>query len=616
MKSTKRTPEENEKAQLENEIARLNKKIAKYEAIELKQNRFGLVWLDVPEAFEDDVENKLPILEEVPKQAIYSKDGKPTHLLIEGDNYHALTCLNYTHKGKVDVIYIDPPYNTGSDGFKYKDKRILEEYPDGTEVPVEHPLRHSYWLSFMKKRLDLARDILAKTGLIFISIDDNELAQLKLLCDEIFNESNFISLNVIESGEVFGTKAGHADKTFVKVKDYVLVYAKNKSEVKNKQPLYDNMRELYDSHFNTIIKDDLSRISLVDFLNDEKWVKELFSKNKLKINARSINFMMNFNEKFKDFMYVSVAEKLFTDQPFAKKIDQNFLKKQPTGKPFRFEDRLLFKTTTGSVRMFIKFKEGIKNSDDFESAFTRCTLRGDLWKGFHLDMRNIQDEGNIDFKNGKKPVRLVKQILKWNNNKYATILDFFAGSGTTGHAVMELNKEDDGERQFIIITNNEEVINGQNHKIMTDICYPRIKNVIKGYNSKKGLGNSVRYFKTAFVGKNNILKADDADKIDLAHNAGGMLAIAENTFDLVEQNNFWQIFESPKQFTAIYFREEFGKFDNFVEKIRKLKKPTVVYIFSWEKEFDFNDFDDDKNIKIKTIPQPILEIYKNIYNLV
>ena len=326
--------------------------------------------------------------------------------------------------------------------------------------------------------------------------------------------------------------------------------------------------------------------------------------------------MMNFNEKFKDFMYVSVAEKLFTDQPFAKKIDQNFLKKQPTGKPFRFEDRLLFKTTTGSVRMFIKFKEGIKNSDDFESAFTRCTLRGDLWKGFHLDMRNIQDEGNIDFKNGKKPVRLVKQILKWNNNKYATILDFFAGSGTTGHAVMELNKEDDGERQFIIITNNEEVINGQNHKIMTDICYPRIKNVIKGYNSKKGLGNSVRYFKTAFVGKNNILKADDADKIDLAHNAGGMLAIAENTFDLVEQNNFWQIFESPKQFTAIYFREEFGKFDNFVEKIRKLKKPTVVYIFSWEKEFDFNDFDDDKNIKIKTIPQPILEIYKNIYNLV
>src|SRR4030065_2762951 len=110
MKNTERTPEANEKAQLENEIARLKKKIEKYEAIELKQNRFGLVWLDVPEAFEDDVENKLPILEEVPKLNINSKDDKQTHLLIEGDNYHALTCLNYTHKGKIDVIYIDPPY--------------------------------------------------------------------------------------------------------------------------------------------------------------------------------------------------------------------------------------------------------------------------------------------------------------------------------------------------------------------------------------------------------------------------------------------------------------------------------------------------------------------------
>src|SRR3989344_2362572 len=117
MERSKRTPEDNRIAQLENVIVRLGKKIGKYEANELKQQNYGLVWLDVPEAFEDDVENKLPILEEVPKLAINNKDGKPTHLLIEGDNYHALTCLNYTHKGKVDVIYIDPPYNTGSDGF-------------------------------------------------------------------------------------------------------------------------------------------------------------------------------------------------------------------------------------------------------------------------------------------------------------------------------------------------------------------------------------------------------------------------------------------------------------------------------------------------------------------
>jgi len=118
-------------------------------------------------------------LTEVKEKAIKNKDGKPTHILIEGDNYHSLTCLNYTHKNKIDLIYIDPPYNTGSDGFRYKDKRVLDKYPDGSEVPKDHPLRHSYWLSFMSKRLELAKDLLSDSGLIFISIDDNELAQLK-----------------------------------------------------------------------------------------------------------------------------------------------------------------------------------------------------------------------------------------------------------------------------------------------------------------------------------------------------------------------------------------------------------------------------------------------------
>ena len=97
---------------LKKEIERLKKSI--------KVQMYGLVWANVPEAFENDAENKLPILEEVPKLAIRNQDGKPTNILIEGDNYHALTCLNYTHKEKVDIIYIDPPYNTGSDGFRYK----------------------------------------------------------------------------------------------------------------------------------------------------------------------------------------------------------------------------------------------------------------------------------------------------------------------------------------------------------------------------------------------------------------------------------------------------------------------------------------------------------------
>src|SRR3989338_514176 len=179
--------------QKENHILKLEKEIEKWKKA-VKTQHYGLVWLDVPEGFEDDVENKLPILEDVPTKGIKSKDTEPTHLLIEGDNYHALTCLNYTHKSKIDVIYIDPPYNTGEDGFRYKDKRILDKYPDGTDVLKDHPFRHSYWLSFMRKRLELSKDLLTKDGVIFISIDDNEFAQLKLLTDSIFGETSLLGI--------------------------------------------------------------------------------------------------------------------------------------------------------------------------------------------------------------------------------------------------------------------------------------------------------------------------------------------------------------------------------------------------------------------------------------
>src|SRR3989338_11209965 len=152
----------------DNKILRLEKDLERMKK-SLRNENYGLAWIDVPEAFEDDVENKLPIVKAVPKLDIKNKDGQPTHLLFEAENYHALTCLNYTHKGKVDVIYIDPPYNTGSDGFRYKDKRILDKYPDGADVLKDHPFRHSYWLSFMRKRLELANSLLSEKGFIFIS---------------------------------------------------------------------------------------------------------------------------------------------------------------------------------------------------------------------------------------------------------------------------------------------------------------------------------------------------------------------------------------------------------------------------------------------------------------
>jgi adenine-specific DNA-methyltransferase len=215
----------------DNEIFKLKKEIDRLKN-SVKKQRYGLVWMDFPEAFEDDVENKLPILKEVQELAIKNDDRKPTNILIEGDNYHALTCLNYTHKGKIDVICIDPPYNTGSDGFRYKDKRIVDKFPDGTEVPKDHPFRHSYWLSFMKKRLELAKELLKSNGVMFINIDDNEFSQLKILCNEIFGEENVETIIWHQISTILGAGSGKLRycPRFRNEHEYIFVVYKDRSK--------------------------------------------------------------------------------------------------------------------------------------------------------------------------------------------------------------------------------------------------------------------------------------------------------------------------------------------------------------------------------------------------
>ena len=152
-----------------------------------KQKKYGLVWEDKPEDVEERLRDELPVLKEVKDRFVSSEDPEaPNHVLIEGDNLEALTALTYTHAGKIDVIYIDPPYNTGNKDFIYND----------SFVDSEDSFRHSKWLSFMSKRLKLAKGLLSDKGVIFISIDDNEQAQLKLLCDEIFGSNDFVG-NII-----------------------------------------------------------------------------------------------------------------------------------------------------------------------------------------------------------------------------------------------------------------------------------------------------------------------------------------------------------------------------------------------------------------------------------
>jgi len=557
------------------EIFKLKKEIERLKRAVKKQD-YGLVWMDVPEAFEDDIEKKLPILKEVPKLAIKNNDGKPTHILIEGDNYHALTCLNYTHKGKIDVIYIDPPYNTGSDGFRYKDKRILDKFPDGTEVPKDHPFRHSYWLSFMRKRLELAKDLLSEEGIIFVSIDDNELAQLKLLMDDIF--SNTSGKGFMGSLIWQRAKGGGNSKKIVRGHDYVLCYS-NSDDLTLTQKGDKAIEHIRKFQSGKVKDRYLIKEGKLYFINDDV-IRRVFGKYKKGTERRCEyeNLLKYKGKKIKDEVDKKLAD------------GEYILKKAKNGMHY-----ICRPEEVGSMRQVMY-----------------TIIQGYLSEVGKNDLGKFDLEDKFEY---PKPVGLIKTLLDTVLNKRIIILDFFAGSGTTGQALLELNTEDEGKRQFILITNNE-------NNILKDVCYPRIKRVISGYTNKQkekynALGNSLKYYKAAFIGKNNILNATDQDRIELAHNAGELLAIAENTLELTKQNKFYQLFEdgNKKKYTAVYFREELDKFDEFTEMIKKLKKQTAVYIFSWGDEEKIEEFDDIEQIKIKTIPLPILEIYKQIYNL-
>lgn len=152
-----------------------------------KMKRYGLVWKDKSEEVVERCKKKLPVLEEIGKKEIKINNNDPQNIIIEGDNYHALSVLNYTHKGKIDVIYIDPPYNTGNNTWMYNNRYIDEE----------DPFRHTKWISFMNRRLRLAKDLLSKNGVICVTIDNYEVHNLRHLMEEIFRNREIV-ITVIE----------------------------------------------------------------------------------------------------------------------------------------------------------------------------------------------------------------------------------------------------------------------------------------------------------------------------------------------------------------------------------------------------------------------------------
>lgn len=537
---------------------------------------YGLVWEDKPEDVEERLREELPVLTEVSDRAIISENpDAPNHIIIEGDNLEALSTLAYTHAGKIDVIYIDPPYNTGNKDFIYND----------SYVDSEDSYRHSKWLSFMSKRLRIAKKLLSDRGVIFISIDDNEQANLKLLCDEIFNGFTFISSIIWRK-----QGGGKSDSKYIANNtEYILCYGNKETE-----------------RFSTQAPD-----------------AEIF--NKTDENGRKYRLMSL------DFGSLSYHKSL--DYPITL---PNGIICYPGGSKEKWEERQKgnYSTKDWTWRCSPKEYQRRLEAGIIEFTYNKRTGRWKVQERLYLDTRDggLFENIILDFTNRTanneiqsifgnrsfaypKPTLLIKFLVSLIHGISFTVLDFFAGSGTTLHAVMQLNAEDGGKRTCILCTNNE---NG----ICENVTYERNKRVINGYTKPNGEAveglhnNNLRYYRTAFVGRSRSVQ----NMRRLVNLSTDMLCIKEDLYTEKKQfagqqtyKGLFRFFDDGKKQMLVIYREEV--IADLVPLIASTDyaEPIKVYVFSpsedpWEAEFE----DVADKVQLCALPQAIYNTYKRI----
>lgn len=547
-----------------------------------KSKKFGLVWEDKPEQVAIDCETKLPVLTEVTERAITKANDQPTNLIIEGDNYHSLSTLNYTHAGKIDVIYIDPPYNTGNQDFIYNDHYVDKE--DG--------FRHSKWLSFMAKRLELSKMLLSDDGVIFISIGEDEYAELKLLCDHIFGEQNYVTNFLWEKTQHFGRQKVN----FYSNGDFILCYAKRLKSG-------DGLREL-------LVEYTKSEFEDAPLYNASNPVGELtFPAGTVKFNIADGKYTETTDDK-----YVLLEPVTISKGKNKNDLKLRFRSRWSAGKIISEADKgTTYWVKSGKFAIRAIYADGkTSNESPKQIIFTnrnnefvsksRFGKKVGTNEEASSELRDLV--GNQNIFNYPKPVSLVSYLVSLyyrsgEHPKDITVLDFFAGSGTTGQAVIELNKADDGNRQFILCTNNE-------NSIAENITYERINKI-----AEKTPAN-LRYFKTSFVDK---AENTDQTRVALVARATDMIKVRENTFETVLEEDLLKAYEGADTYSVIAFDP--SVIDEAKAEITKLSddKAVRVYVFSLANDSYVSDFADlDRQVELCPIPESILEVYKRIFD--
>jgi adenine-specific DNA-methyltransferase len=539
------------------------------------RKKYGLVWDAeyTKERFEEEIENSLPVLEEVVSRKVNTDPAKPINILIEGDNYHALSVLSCTHQGKIDVIYIDPPYNTGAKDWKYNNAFI-----DDNDT-----WRHSKWLSFMNNRLKIAKNLLKDSGVLICTIDENEHAALGLLLQEIFPNKEIVCVTIVHNpGGIQGNNFSycHEYAYFVYPAGTRCINLQVRDEDPDIRPLRnvskgDHLRDTAANCFYPIFVKRGKIIKFGDVCPDSFHPKSANIKRKdgtieiYPIDAHG-------NERKWVFARQSV-------EAILGELSVEFNKRRGIWDIIRKKTKFPYKTVWTDAKY---------NANLFGTQLLSKIVPAKF--PFPKSLFAVQE--------------CIQAVI--HDKDHAIFLDFFAGSGTTGHAVLELNSRDNGRRQFILCTNNE-------NNICADVCYPRIQKVMNGYRDRKsnreipGIGGNLKFFKTAFVRK-SISK--DTLKMNITQHCTEMLCLREGIYDEIKKARDYRIFQQDGRVLAIFYAPNRGEMPSLKRDLERMGGEKVLYCFSLDPlGLDQSDFEDWRGVSLEPIPQKILDIYAMIY---
>lgn len=562
---------------------------------EITNKKYGLVWEEHSEKVDEMLVDNIPVFTEDKTREIVSDSSLPYNFLLEGDNLHSLKLLEKTHKEKIDIIYIDPPYNVGNGDFIY----------DDNFVDKDDKYRHSKWISFIYQRLIIAKKLLKESGIIFISIDDNELNSVILLCDDIFGVENKVAI----CPTIMNLKGNQSQTGFAGCHEYTVVYCRNiKNANFHEFEIDDEMIDTWEEDEigfykkgatlkrtgNDAPRDKRPKCYYPILVSKNDYSLEVITKNEYDqlydSDSRTFNddYIESLKSKYSNEFYFILPS--IDNKPASWRWGFNTLCKD--------RSEIIVIKSENEISLYKKQRPEL----DIPTTKPKSVLYKKSYGSGTLDLKRIFN-GNKVFTN-PKPVSLIKDLITIGGNKDSLILDFFAGSGTTAQAILELNREDHGDRKFILCTNNE-------NEICENVTYQRSLKVINGYSYKlktnvinvAGIPANLKYYKTDFIPKNSNQNQSSQNQTTLDPTSGvNEITLCDKLQDHIKE--LIQL-ETHHNIDDDYYKMILNDADlsNLITNINKNPNLKEIYISSTIL-LDSNQKQilESKNIKVSEIP--------------